>query len=331
MLGEITFAYQPFLYLLLGIPLLVAWYFWKKTDRTADIRYVHSEYAEGIKKSLRLRLIHLPFVFRVIALCLLIVALARPQSASRTHDVTVEGIDMMIALDISGSMLAEDFKPNRMEAAKNTAIEFIDMRPGDRIGMTIFSGESFTLCPLTTDHSMLKELTQNVTTGMVEDGTAIGDGLATAINRLRESQAISKVIILLTDGINNTGVIDPLTAAEMAAIYDIRVYTIGVGSDGPVPYPFQTPFGVQYRNVEIPVDEELLKQIADMTGGKYFWAETQGALESVYREIDQMERTKIDVTEYTRMHDEFLILVLLALALLGLEGLLKNTWLRTIP
>ncbi len=329
--GDITFAYKPFLYLLSVIPLLVAWYIWKEKDRTADIRYVHAEYAKGVKKSLRLRLLHLPFVLRMIVLCLLIVALARPQSSSRTHDVTVEGIDMMIALDISGSMIAEDFKPNRMEAAKNAAIEFIDMRPGDRIGMTVFSGESFTLCPLTTDHGLLKELTRGLTTGMVEDGTAIGDGLATAINRLRESQAISKVIILLTDGINNTGVIDPLTAAEMAALYDIRVYTIGVGSDGPVPYPFQTPFGVQYRNVEIPVDEELLQEMADITGGQYFWAQTQGALESIYREIDQMERTKIDVTEYTRMHDEFLILVLLALALLGLEGILKNTWLRTIP
>ncbi len=329
--GDITFAYKPFLYILSVIPLLVAWYIWKEKDRTADIRYVHAEYAKGVKKSLRLRLLHLPFVLRMIVLCLLIVALARPQSSSRTHDVTVEGIDMMIALDISGSMIAEDFKPNRMEAAKNAAIEFIDMRPGDRIGMTVFSGESFTLCPLTTDHGLLKELTRGLTTGMVEDGTAIGDGLATAINRLRESQAISKVIILLTDGINNTGVIDPLTAAEMAALYDIRVYTIGVGSDGPVPYPFQTPFGVQYRNVEIPVDEELLQEMADITGGQYFWAQTQGALESIYREIDQMERTKIDVTEYTRMHDEFLILVLLALALLGLEGILKNTWLRTIP
>lgn len=330
-MGEITFAYPPFLYLLLVIPLIVTWYVFKHKQRTTDIRYSHTAFLTGVKKTLRQRLLHLPFVIRMLVLMLLIIALARPQSSSRTHNVDVEGIDIVIAMDVSGSMLAEDFSPNRMESAKVTAREFIEMRPGDRIGMTVFSGQSFTLCPLTTDHVLLKELTEGVGPGMVEDGTAIGDGLATAINRLRESETISKVIILLTDGINNAGAIDPVTAAELAAMYQIRVYTIGVGSKGAVPYPFQTPLGVRYQNVEIPVDEELLQNIAQITGGEYFWADTGNKLEEIYLEIDQMERTKIDVTEYTRMHDEYLVLVLLAMTLLGLEVLLRHTWLRTIP
>lgn len=328
---EITFAYRPFLLLLAVIPFLVAWYVWKHREHGSDIRYAHSVFIDGVRKSFRLRLLHLPFAFRMLVLALLILALARPQSSSRSQDVNVEGIDIMISLDISGSMLAEDFRPNRLEAAKQTALEFILMRPTDRLGMTVFSGESFTLCPLTTDHVLLKELASGVKTGMVEDGTAIGDGLATALNRLRESQAISKVVILLTDGINNAGVIDPLTAAEIASVYGIRVYTIGVGSKGSVPYPFQTPLGLQYRQVEIPVDEDLLRQMAEMTGGSYYWADSQGKLQEIYEEIDQLERTRIDVTEYTRKSDEYLPLVLLAFLLLGVEMVLKNTWLRTNP
>lgn len=330
-MGEITFAYQPFLYLLLAIPLIVTWYVFKHKERTTDLRYSHSAFLRGMKKTLRQRLIHLPFILRMLVLVLLIIALARPQSSSRAHNVDVEGIDIVIAMDVSGSMLAEDFSPNRMESAKATAREFIEMRPGDRIGMTVFSGQSFTLCPLTTDHVLLKELAAGIGPGMVEDGTAIGDGLATAINRLRESQTVSKVIILLTDGINNAGAIDPVTAAGIAEMYGIRVYTIGVGSKGAVPYPFQTPLGVRYQNVEIPVDEELMQQVADITGGQYFWADTQNKLEEIYVEIDQMERTKIDVTEYTRVHDEYLILVLLAMGLLALELVLRHTWLKTIP
>ena len=328
MFTEITFAYKPFLYFLLIIPLLVAYYIWRGKYLHAEMQYSHSGFMRNVKKSFRLYLLHLPFVLRMLVLALLIVALARPQSTSRTQDITIEGIDIVVALDISGSMLAEDFKPNRMEAAKETAIEFVNMRPGDRIGLTIFSGESFTMVPLTTDHELLKDLLRTVNTGMVEDGTAIGDGLATAINRLRESDAISKVIILLTDGINNTGVIDPLTAAEIAEIYNIRVYTVGVGSSGPVPYPFQTPFGVQYRDVEIPVDEALLKEMAHMTGGLYFWADNQAALSEIYKEIDQLERSKIDVIEFARKSDEFLPFVLLALLLSGLEFVLRNTWLK---
>lgn len=329
--ADIVFAYKPFLLFLLLIPLLFAWYVWKYRDRQASVRYTHGELLSASQRSFRIRMIHLPFILRMLVIALLIAAMARPQSSSRSQDMTIEAIDIMIALDSSGSMLAEDFRPNRMESAKKTALDFIDMRQGDRIGMTVFSGQSFTLSPLTTDHALLKDLTSRVSTGMVEDGTAIGDGLATAINRLRESQAISKVIILLTDGINNTGVIDPLTAAEIARLMGVRVYTIGVGSSGPVPYPFQTPFGVQYQQVEIPVDEALLQQIAESTGGRYFWADNQNKLENIYREIDQMERTKIDIIEYSRKRDEYLPLVLLALFFLGVEILLRNTWLRTVP
>jgi Ca-activated chloride channel homolog len=329
--SDITFAWPAFLYLLILIPILATQYVYRHRNSAPDIKFVHSEFIKDVRRGLRLRLIHLPFILRLLALSFLIFALARPQSTSGRRDVSIEGIDIMISLDISGSMLAEDFSPNRLEAAKQTAIEFIDMRRNDRIGITVFSGHSFTLVPLTTDHIMLKELAGGVTTGMVEDGTAIGDGLATAVNRLRDSNAISRVVILLTDGINNAGVIDPLTAAEIAAMFDIRVYTIGVGSSGPVPYPFRSPFGVQYRDVEIPVDEELLQEIANMTGGNYYWADNQNALQNVYEEIDELERTKIDVTEFTRHHDEFLPLLLLALGLIGLEAILKYTWLRTIP
>jgi Ca-activated chloride channel homolog len=328
MFTEITFAYKPFLYFLLIIPLLVIFYIWRGKYLHSEMHYSHSGFIRNVKKSFRLYLLHLPFVLRMLVLALLIIALARPQSTSRTQDITIEGIDIVVALDISGSMLAEDFKPNRMEAAKETAIDFVNMRPGDRIGLTIFSGESFTMVPLTTDHELLKDMLRTVHTGMVEDGTAIGDGLAIAINRLRESDAISKVIILLTDGINNTGVIDPLTAAEIAQIYNIRVYTVGVGSSGPVPYPFQTPFGVQYRDVEIPVDEALLKEMAEMTGGLYFWADNQASLSEIYAEIDQLERSKIDVIEFARKSDEYLPFVLLALLIAGLEFVLRNTWLK---
>ncbi|MFW5793431.1 MAG: vWA domain-containing protein [Bacteroidota bacterium] len=326
-----TFAYYPFLFFLIVIPLLIAWYIWKSKERRADVRYSHTAFLKNVRKSLRLRFIHVPFAMRMLVLALLIIALARPQSTSKMHEVNVEGIEITIALDISGSMLAEDFKPNRMEAAKNTALEFINMRKGDRIGITVFSGQSFTLCPLTSDYALLKELIKTAHTGMVEDGTAIGDGLATAINRLKESEAISKVIILLTDGINNAGMIDPLTAAEIAEMHNIRVYTIGIGSDGPVPYPFSGPFGIQYRDVEIPVDEELLNEISDMTGGKYFWANTPNSLKQVYEDIDKMERSKIDVTEFSRNHDEYLPLVLLALFIFLMEITLRYTWLKGMP
>ncbi len=331
-LTEIEFAHKFFLYFLVLIPALALWYWYKFRQRSQPEIRMSSTKAFGMYRSnFKLYLNHAAYVIRLLALALLIIALARPQSKLTSRDVSVEGIDIMIALDISGSMLAEDFKPNRMEAAKNVAIDFISDRPNDRIGLTVFSGESFTQCPLTTDHIVLKNLFKEVHTDMVRDGTAIGDGLATAINRLRTSTAISKVIILLTDGVNNMGMIDPLTAAQIAQKFGIRVYTIGVGSSGPVPFPFQTNRGVIYQNVEIPVDEALLKEIAAITGGRYFWANTQNKLEQIYEEINELEKTKIDVTEFKSNKDEFFPFLLLALLILIIEFLIRNIYLRSIP
>lgn len=328
---EIQFVNPQVLLLLLLIPVVVVWYMRKHKSQSADIRFAHSFYIQNVRKSFRLRMMHLPFVLRIGALILVIIALARPQSAFREVTTESEGIDIVIAVDISGSMLAEDFAPNRMHAAKETALEFISMRPTDRIGITLFSGESFTLSPPTTDHASLAGLLEAVSTGMVEDGTAIGDGIATAINRLRNSQAVSRVIILLTDGINNAGVIDPRTSAEMARLLGIRIYTIGVGSEGLVPFPVETPFGIRREMVEMPIDDELLNSIAEETGGKYFWAGTMDKLRQIYREIDTMERTRTEITELEVRHDEFFPLLLLALALLILEFLLRNTWLKSNP
>jgi Ca-activated chloride channel family protein len=242
-----------------------------------------------------------------------------------------EGIDIVISMDISGSMLAQDLKPDRLEASKNVAMNFISGRPNDRIGLVIFSGESFTQCPLTTDHQVLQNLFANVKSGMVEDGTAIGMGLATAVNRLKESEAISKVIILLTDGVNNQGSVAPLTAAKIAQKFGIRVYTIGVGTKGYAPYPFKTPFGTTvYQDVEVQIDEETLQNIASVTNGQYFRATSNKALESIYREIDQLERSKIEIKEYHKKKEEFFPLALLALTLLIIEFALRHTIFRSI-
>ena len=234
-------------------------------------------------------------------------------------------------MDISGSMLAQDFKPDRIEASKEMAMEFIDGRPNDRIGLVIFSGETFTQCPITTDHAVLKNLFKDIKSGMIDDGTAIGDGLATAVSRLRGSKAISKVIILLTDGVNNMGSLDPLSAAEIAKVYGIRIYTIGIGTTGMAPYPVQTPFGMQIQSIKTDLDEPLLNKIANLTDGKYFRATNNDKLRRIYQEIDKMEKTKIDVTEFRKKKEEFLFLALLAMILLGTEIILRNTIFKNIP
>jgi len=228
-------------------------------------------------------------------------------------------------------MLAEDFSPNRLEASKEVAMDFINSRPNDRIGLVVFSSEAFTQCPLTSDHAVLFNLFGAVKYGMIDDGTALGDALATSVNRLKNSKAVSKVVILLTDGVNNAGSIDPKTAAEIAKLYGIRVYTIGVGTIGMARYPFQNMGVVQYQNIEVKIDEELLKNIAQMTNGKYFRATNKDKLESIYKEIDQLEKSKIDVTEYQNRKEEFLPFIIIAGLLLLLEILLKNTIFRTIP
>lgn len=331
MLNNVEFANPEYLYLLLVLPLMGAWYWYKNYRSKAEIQISTTLPFAATKRSVRQYLYHLLFVFRILAVGLLIVALARPQSSSSRQDVTIEGIDIVLSLDISGSMLAEDLKPNRLEASKDVAKEFIQGRPNDRIGLVVFSGEAFTQVPLTTDHQVLINMLMELKSGIIEDGTAIGDGLATSAARLQDSEAISKVIILLTDGVNNMGSVDPLSAAEIAKLYGIRIYTIGVGSYGTAPFPYKTPFGIQYQNVEVEIDEELLQQVAELTDGKYFRASSNQKLKEIYDSIDKLEKSKIDVTEFHKKSEEFWPFAFLALVLFALEILLKNTLFRTTP
>ncbi len=331
MLKGIKFGNPEYLYFLLVIPVLAAWYFYRLKKSNPDIRFSSTEGFEGIRSGIRIYLYHGLYVVRLLAIALLIIALARPQQSLSRQDISVEGIDIVLAMDISGSMLAQDFKPDRLDASKDLAMEFIDGRPNDRIGLVIFSGEAFTQCPLTTDHSVMKNLFKDIKSGMIDDGTAIGDGLATAIARIKDSKAISKVIILTTDGVNNMGSIDPLTAAEIAKMYGIRIYAIGIGTTGYAPYPVQTPFGIQMQSMEVKIDEDLLRQIAKMTDGRYFRAVNNMKLREVYKEIDKLEKSKIDVTEFRKKKEEFLLLVILATGLLALEIVLRNTYFRNIP
>jgi Ca-activated chloride channel family protein len=269
-------------------------------------------------------------VLRSIAFVALVVALARPQSSNVSESVDSDGIDIVFSIDVSGSMMAEDLKPNRIEAAKKVAIDFVDKRANDRIGLVIFSGESFTQCPITIDHNIVKEQIDAMKSGMLQDGTAIGMGLATAVDRLRNSKAKSKIIILLTDGVNNTGLIDPSTALEIAKAYKLRVYCIGVGSRGEAPYPVQTPMGIQKQMVPVEIDEALLKTISTQTGGKYFRATSNNSLSSIYKEIDQLEKSKVEVSSFKHFTDLFLPFALIALLCLALEMLLRYTVFRTI-
>lgn len=321
----IEFANKGFLWLLILIPLMVAWYIRRNSKLQGSLRMSALKGFSSIKKSKYTTLRHYGIVLRALALTALITALARPQSAFSWQNSTTEGIDIVIATDISGSMLAEDLKPNRLEAGKNIAIDFIKDRPEDRIGLVIFSGESFTQCPLTIDHDVLINLFGEISNGMIEDGTAIGMGLATAVNRLKESEAKSKVVILLTDGSNTTGSIPPLTAAEIAKQMKVRVYTVGVGTKGFAPYPVKTPFGVQYQQVPVTIDEDVLKDIAKMTGGQYFRATNNAKLKQIYQQIDQLEKAKIAVTQYHKKTERFLPFALIAMALLLLEFSLRNT------
>jgi Ca-activated chloride channel family protein len=329
--ADIRFANPEYFWLLLIIPLLITWYIFRQKRLKPDFRVPGMEPFSAIGPTLKQRLRHILFILKLLAFGLLVGALARPQTSSSRQKVETEGIDIVMAIDVSSSMLAEDFRPNRIEAAKKHALDFIDARINDRIGIVVFAGESFTQSPITIDHDVLKNLMQDVKSGIIEDGTAIGEGLATSVSRLKESKAKSKIIILLTDGKNNKGSIAPATAAEIAKTFSVRVYTIGVGSYGTAPYPFQTPFGTQYRNVEVEIDEEILKEIAETTGGKYFRATNNTALEKIYGEIDQLEKTKIDVSVFSRYSEEFWYFALAAGILFALELLLRFTIFRTFP
>ena len=325
-------ANPEYLYGLIIIPLLVVWYWFRHRNNSPEIRFSGLKAFENTTRSPKTWLVHSLFIFRILAIGLIIVALARPQSVSSRQNIEIEGIDIVMALDVSSSMLARDFNPDRLEAAKEVAADFISKRPNDRVGLVIFSGEAFTQVPLTTDHQVIGAMFRDIQSGMIEDGTAIGDGLATAASRLQDSEAISKVIILLTDGVNNSGSVDPRSAAEIAKMFGIRVYTIGVGTQGMAPYPVQDQFGrTRIQQMEVQIDEELLKDIAAATGGQYFRAESNRKLQEVYNEIDKLEKSKIDVQEFRRKHEKFLPFALLAAALFVLEILLRYLYFKRLP
>ena len=329
-MSNYTFVNREFFYLLIIPIAILIWYILKYKFVSSTILFSDTH---SISKTITLkqRLRHLPYILKIIAAALLIIAIARPQSTANWEESTTEGIDIVLAMDISGSMLARDLKPDRLEASKDVAMDFISKRKNDRVGLVIFAGESFTQCPLTTDHNVLLNLFKDVKSGMVADGTAIGMGLATAVNRLKDSKAISKVIILLTDGVNNSGMVPPLTAAEIAQKFGIRVYTIGVGTEGFAPYPFQTPFGIQYQDVEVKIDEKSLQDIAILTDGKYFRATNNNSLKEIYKNIDALEKSKIEITEFHKRSEEFLPFALWALGLLFLGFILQITYLKQIP
>ena len=331
MLNIDNWANPEYLYILLVIPLLIVWYWFRNKKSTAELRFSGIQAFDGIAPSPKTWLIHGLFVLRIFAISLIAIALARPQSISTKQNVHIEGIDIVMSIDVSGSMLARDFKPDRLEAAKEVAAEFIAKRPNDRVSLVIFSGEAFTQVPLTTDHQMITNIFSEVKSGMIEDGTAIGDGLATSVSRLQNSDAISKVIILITDGVNNSGSVDPISAAEMAHMFGIRVYTIGIGSMGTAPYPVQTAFGIQMQQMQVQIDEELLEKIAGMTGGRYFRADNNKKLKEIYKEIDTLEKSKIDIQEFRKKHEAFVPFALLALVLFTLEIILRYVVFRRFP
>ena len=326
------FANPYLLWLLVLLAPMIAYYIYRTLQGGAAIRISTIEGVRRAPRTLRYWLRHVPFVLRCAAFVLLVVALARPQDVDEQRRSSAEGIDIMLAVDVSGSMLARDFKPDRITAAKEVAGRFIADRYGDRLGLVVFAGEAFTQSPLTTDQSTLQTMLSRIRSGISEDGTAIGNGLATAINRLRESDAKSKVIILLTDGVNNRGEIAPLMAADIAADMGIKVYTIGVGTRGKAPYPVVDMFGnMSFQPMDVEIDEKTLEGIAERTGGRYFRATDNDKLQSIYDEINQLEKSKVEVTDYTVYHERFLALLLAALGVLLLEFVFSNIILKRIP
>jgi Ca-activated chloride channel family protein len=327
---NLTFEHPWMLLGLLLVPLMAGWWLWRYRKQEAALQHSNISLFDGVKKTLRARLRWLPYALRVVAVGAIVVALARPQSQLSRQEMTVEGIDIVMAMDLSGSMLAEDFKPNRLEAAKKVAADFIEGRKNDRMGLVVFAGEAFTQVPLTIDHHVLLKQLGNLKSGTMRDGTALGDGLATAINRIKDSEAQSKVIILLTDGVNNQGSMDPLSAAEIAALYNIRLYAIGVGSLGKAPFPFRDQFGrVHYQNVDVEIDEDLMRQMAAATNdGRYFRATNKKALKEIFDQIDEMEKSKIDVTQYAQTKDEYAVWLWIAVLALIAEVLIRWGWFK---
>ena len=330
MFKNIVFANTEFFWLLLLLPLMLLWYWYWNKKSQANVTF-STTIAFKKTKSWSDALYHLLFVLRMIAIALIVVALARPQTHSENAKTKItDGIDIVMAIDVSASMLSQDLKPNRFEALKKVASQFVKDRPNDRIGLVIYAGESYTKTPVTTDKSIILNALSEITYGQIEDGTAIGMGLATAVNRLKESKAKSRVIILLTDGVNNTGFIDPQTAAELAAEYGIKVYTVGIGTNGMAlsPYALNADGSIIYRMQQVDIDEPLMKKIAQVTKGRYFRATNNQKLQQIYNEINQMETTKIEEFKYTEVDEKFRWWVLVAGVLLLLEFVLKHTLLR---
>jgi Ca-activated chloride channel family protein len=327
--NNIIFGQPWFFALFILLPILIGWYVYKKNSNRSSIPVstVSSNGLGSWKSSLR----HLPFICRLICLSFIIIALANPQTMNDEHHAEGEGVDIILCIDVSGSMTAQDFQPNRLEAAKKVAIDFVNKRLTDRIGIVIFSGESFTQCPLTTDHNVLVTAIQNIRNGLLEDGTAIGSGLGTSVDRLRVSKSKTKIVVLLTDGENNGGLIDPKTAKEIAKAFRVRVYTIGVGSEGFAPQPINTPLGIVMQNEKVSIDEKLLKEISDETGGKYFRARDNESLAGIYRNIDVLEKSKIEIINTIRYQDKFFPFVIGAIIFLLLEVILNYTVFRKFP
>lgn len=329
-LQHINFAYPWLLWLLLLLPALVVWYISKQSKNKSSVKVsslsIYKKQVTG-----KNRLVHLPFILRLLAMGLLIVAIARPQTKNEEEKIEGEGIDIILCMDVSGSMLAEDFTPNRMEAAKDVAMRFVEGRKTDRMGLVIFSGESFTQCPLTTEHAVLLSQISGIRSGILQDGTAIGSGLATSVERLRKSESKSKVVILLTDGENNGGLIPPNTAKEIAKTYGVRVYTIGVGTDGFATLPQQSGGGVVRTQEKVNIDEPLLREIARETGGEYFRARDNESLQNIYAGIDKLETSKIETSKFAKYAEEFYWLAIVAAVLLLLEVWMRYKVFRKFP
>ncbi|MDR0558892.1 MAG: VWA domain-containing protein [Prevotellaceae bacterium] len=319
------------LWLLLLLVPYIAWYVMQGNRSWASLKVSTIMPLKKIKGGLYRFFRHIPFVLRCLVFTLIILALARPRSSKEFELTSVEGIDIMLALDVSTSMLSQDFKPDRLNAAKDIAIEFVSQRQTDRIGLTVFAGESFIQCPMTTDRATLINLISKTQTDVIEDGTAIGNGLATAVNHFKNSDAKSKVVILMTDGVNNSGNVTPETALEIAKFYKIRIYTIGIGSNGEALCPVRTPYGIQMVSVPVEIDEKLMKSIADETGGQYFRATDNTKLVEIYSQINEMEKTKSLVDSFPEYKEEFLQFALAAFCLLILELIVKLLFLRRIP
>ena len=331
-MSKLEFASPAFFWALALLPVMIAWYIFRGRKSTSSMTLSGFENLDERTGSSRIWLRHLLFLFRLAVVSLIIVALARPQSSNDWEQVTTEGIDIVMCMDVSGSMRAMDFRPNRLEASKDVGIEFVNARENDRFGLVVFAGESFTQCPMTTDRGVVVNFLNDIDFGVIEDGTAIGMGLATAVNRIKDSRAKSKVVILLTDGVNNQGDVGPVTAAEIAASFGIRVYTIGVGTHGNAPVPVQDAFGrTVTRSMPVEIDEDVLRKIATTTDGAYFRATDNHKLREIYQQIDQLEKTRMDVKQFSNKKEEYFPFLLAAMLILLLEILLRYTIFRTIP